>query len=241
MSAGLLWLAFAAGIGEALRRCGVPPRLWPEALRAGIAGCGAYGPAVYVLLFAVRPLTFIPATVMTVASGLIWGPWRGTLFTLVGENISAGVAFWTARFLGREWASNLGDGLLGDLERRVSADSFRTVLLLRLFFAPFDMVNFACGMTGMDYRSFAAATFAGIVPGVVCFVLFGASWSDPRLLAFSGATLTLCLVGARLLGGNAPSHDGSSLPASRRARFPFFGAAAAETEPADVHAAPDHE
>lgn len=199
-AAGLAWLALAAATGEALRRRGVPPRLWPEALRAWIGGFGVYGPAVYVLLFAVRPLTFLPATFMTVASGLIWGPVGGTLFTLVGENISAGAAFWAARVLGREWTADLENGLLRRLERRLSGDGFRAVLLLRLFFAPFDVVNFACGLTAMSYRAFAAATFIGIVPGVVCFVLLGSSWRDPRLLAFSGVVLALGLGCARLLG-----------------------------------------
>lgn len=198
-AAGLLWLAFAAAAGETLRRSGVPPRVWPEALRAWIGGFGPFGPAVYVLIFVVRPLTFLPATVMTVASGLIWGPLGGTLFTLLGENISAGVAFWVARFLGREWTAGLENAVLNRLARRLSGDEFRTVLLLRLFFAPFDMVNFASGLTSMSYRSFAAATFVGIIPGVICFVLLGSSWRDPRLLAFSAGVLALGLGGARLM------------------------------------------
>lgn len=200
MVAGLVWLALAAATGEALRRRGVPPRLWPEALRGWIGALGPYGPAVYVLIFAVRPLTFLPATFMTVASGMIWGPLGGTLFTLVGENISAGVAFWAARLVGREWTKGLEDGVLSRLERRLSGDAFRSVLLLRLFFAPFDVVNFASGLTGMSYGAFAAATFVGIVPGVIGFVFLGCSWRDPRLLAFSGAVLALGLGGARLLG-----------------------------------------
>ncbi|MBI3566354.1 MAG: TVP38/TMEM64 family protein [Elusimicrobia bacterium] len=193
------WVAFAGATGEVLRRRGVPPHLWPEALRAWISGLGPYGPAVYVLIFAVRPLTFVPATFMTVASGLIWGPLGGTLFTLVGENISAGVAFWAARLIGREWTKSLAGGVLSGLERRLSADAFRSVLILRLLFAPFDVVNFAAGLTGMSYAAFAAATFVGIVPGVICFVFLGSSWRDPRLLVFSGAVLALALGGAKLL------------------------------------------
>lgn len=198
-------MAIAAATGEVLRRRGVPPRLWPDALRAWIGGFGPFGPAVYVLLFAVRPLTFLPATFMTVASGLIWGPLGGTAFTLVGENISAGVAFWAARLVGREWAASLEDGLLRRLERRVSEDAFRAVLLLRLLFAPFDVVNFACGLTGMRYRAFAAATFVGIAPGVVCFVLLGCSWRDPRLLAASAAVLGVGLGAARVLKRGEPA------------------------------------
>jgi len=201
--AGLLWLGFAVAIGEALRRGGVPPRLWPEELRAGIAACGAYGPAVYVLLFAIRPLTFIPATVMTVASGLIWGPWEGILFTLIGENISAGTAFWAAKLLGRDWISVAADGYLKRLHRGTGGDSFRTVLLLRLFFAPFDVVNFACGLSGMEYRRFAGATFIGIVPGAAGFVLMGSSWRDPRFLLLSVAMLAAGLAVARMIGGRA--------------------------------------
>ena len=49
--------------------------------------------ATYVVLYAVRPLLLFPATLLTVASGLIFGPWLGTLFTVVGENASANLAF----------------------------------------------------------------------------------------------------------------------------------------------------
>lgn len=199
VSAGALWLALAGAAAVFLRRQGLPPARWPEALRVWIAARGVWGPALYILIFVVRPLVFLPPTVLTAASGLVWGPLGGTFVTLVGENVSAAVAFWGARVVGGGWAARVEHPLLARLRRRLCGDAFRAVLVLRLLFAPFDLVNFACGLTTMSYRAFAAATFLGILPGVTCIVLLGSSWRDPRLLAVSAAALALGLGGARAL------------------------------------------
>ena len=79
---------------------------------------GLWGPLIYVLLYAVRPLILFPATFLSVAGGFVFGPVLGVLYTIIASNISSTVAFFVGRFF--------GEGLLRDvvdpvqLLRRVS-------------------------------------------------------------------------------------------------------------------------
>ena len=75
----------------------------PRLLEQWLSDVGLFRAAlIYIVIYAVRPLILFPATLLTVASGLIFGPWLGTLFTVVGENSSANLGFVLVRWLGRD-------------------------------------------------------------------------------------------------------------------------------------------
>lgn len=146
----------------------------PQALAKLLGQFGLYRAALcYILLYAVRPLIFFPATLLTIASGLVFGPWLGILFTIVGENASANVAFLVARWFGRSWVEKHESLQLQSWEQRLSHNGMLTVLIMRLLMLPFDAVNYGCGLTAMRQRDFAIGTFIGILPALIAFVLLG--------------------------------------------------------------------
>lgn len=194
-----IWIGGAALIAYALLRTGIPVTAMPDALRRLIFATGGWGPALYILLYVIRPLILFPASILTIASGLVWGPLLGTAYTLVGENLSAASAFWLARYFGRDWAAGLELRLLKGVDNHLQEHGFITVMILRLAFLPFDPVNFACGITGMRFRDYAAGTFFGIVPGAVSFVYFGSAWYDRRNLLIAALAFAAGLAVAHLL------------------------------------------
>ncbi len=150
----------------------------------------------YIVIYALRPLVFFPATLLTIASGLLFGPWLGILFTIIGENASANFAFLLARWFGRSWVEKHEPTQIRQWEERLSHNGLLTVLILRLIMLPFDAVNYGCGLTSMRQRDFAVGTFIGIMPALISFVLLGgigAAGVQNRLLLLLMSVLFLLL------------------------------------------------
>lgn len=152
----------------------LPLRETPQALEAALRNFGLYRAALcYIVLYTLRPLILFPATLLTISSGLLFGPWLGILFTVVGENASANFAFLLARWFGRDWVTRHESLKMQQWQQRLSEKGLVTVLIMRLLMLPFDAVNYGCGLTAMKQRDFAIGTFIGIFPGLISFVLLG--------------------------------------------------------------------
>lgn len=142
---------------------------------AGLLTDSLFGPLLYMIIYAIRPLLFFPATVLTLLGGFLFGP-IGILYTIVGSNASAMVTFGIGWFFGQDILDEEGTGVIQRYTRRMRENSFETVLIMRLIFLPYDLVNYASGFLKINWRAFLAATAIGSVPGTVSFVLFGASF-----------------------------------------------------------------
>lgn len=172
-------------------------RLTPEALRKLIVACGWWGPAVYILLYTLRPLLLFPAIILTLAGGLAFGPWWGTLYVVIGGLGGAAVCFALARYLGRERVQQyLGRYVpLEMLEDQSREYGFRTLLMMRLVpVFPYDPVSYLCGLSAMRWRDYLAATTLGMIPGAVAYNVLGYSMSDIFSPTFLLAVLLLVVV-----------------------------------------------
>lgn len=169
-----------------------------------------YAPVAYIVIYTLRPLIFFPAMWLTILSGSLFGFWGGVIYTIIGENLSASLAY----VLGRFFASDESSGRLGMLARwrsLLDEQAFTSVLILRVIYAPFDVVNYGCGLLSVPWAPYALATLIGIMPGLVTFVSFGASVNfgeflhhyqdfspgdlfDARQLIISGSLLALSLM-----------------------------------------------
>jgi uncharacterized membrane protein YdjX (TVP38/TMEM64 family) len=146
----------------------------PYLLEQMLNEVGLYRAAlIYVVLYAVRPLILLPATLLTVASGLIFGPWLGTLFTVIGENASANLGFAIARWFGRSAVEKRVTTKISRWDEKLKHNGIVTVMIMRLIMLPFDAVNFGCGLTAIRQRDYAIGTFLGILPSLIGFVLLG--------------------------------------------------------------------
>jgi uncharacterized membrane protein YdjX (TVP38/TMEM64 family) len=134
------------------------------------------GPLLFILIYTVRPLAFFSATVITLLAGSIWGPILGVLYTVIGSNASATVAYALGRFLGQgALDENASSGIISRYAERMRRNSFETILIMRFIFLPYDLVNYLGGFLRIKYRPFILATILGSIPGTITFVLAGAS------------------------------------------------------------------
>jgi uncharacterized membrane protein YdjX (TVP38/TMEM64 family) len=100
------------------------------------------------------------------------------LYTVIGSNLSATVAYYVGRFFGQGLLTE-GDGensgLLQRYADRMRQNSFETILVMRFIFLPYDLVNYLAGILRIDWKAFILASLLGSIPGTIAFVSFGAS------------------------------------------------------------------
>lgn len=134
-----------------------------------------YGPLLYIIVYALRPIIFFPATLLTLLSGALFGFWQGVLFTVFGENMSANFAYFLGRVFGKDILPEDGVGILNKWQEKVQKRGFESVLIMRFIYLPFDAVNYGCGILRVKWKEYFLATLIGIMPGLMAFVGFGAS------------------------------------------------------------------
>lgn len=203
----LCWAGAFGGYQWYAWRHGLAPLAAAQRLVA-LLGAGGYGPLLYILAYVLRPLVLFPSILLTVAGGFVFGPVWGVLYTIIGGNASALLAYLVGRFFGR---GVLEDGAARGLARRYAArlrrHGFETVFILRLLFVPYDAVNYLAGFLRIRWAPFLLATALGSVPATIAVVLFGASLArfdgslpslDHRALAASAALFLFGVGLARL-------------------------------------------
>ena len=171
-------------------------RLTPEQIRAFALSCGAWAPASYLLMYA-QPLVPLPASVMMMAAGLLFGPWQGLLIALAGATARACSQFAVARLMGREAVAGLLRGRTKLLEQRIAAQGFMTVLLVRLIpNFPSDIQNYGLGFSSVRFWPYALGTLVGFFPWVVVFVYLGHVLTSSRAICIALIVLVLASAGA---------------------------------------------
>jgi uncharacterized membrane protein YdjX (TVP38/TMEM64 family) len=93
-----LTIAFAFWLGQ---RFGLHENLSPQNIRDFIVGFGLWAPIIYVFIYILRVFVLFPASILSIAGGLAFGPFWGTFYTVIGATLSSSVAFLLARWLGR--------------------------------------------------------------------------------------------------------------------------------------------
>ena len=169
----------------------------------------SYGPLLFILLYTVRPLLLFPATLLTIAAGFVFGPLLGVVLIVIGSNASALLAYVVGRFFGQGLLSEgKAGGIVQRYTTRLREHSFETVFVLRLLFAPYDLVNYLAGFLRIRWVPFIAATALGALPGTLAFTLFGASIErfdggipalNPWVLAASVALFLVSLALSRII------------------------------------------
>ena len=171
---GTLWLGLFLFAMYSWWLSGISLTSIPLLLEEWLDDVGLFNAAlIYIVIYAVRPLILFPATLLTIASGLIFGPWLGTLFTIIGENASANFGFSLSRWFGREAVTSHSTEMMNRWDSKLEQNGLVAVLTMRLIMLPFDAVNFGCGLTSIRHRDYAIGTFIGILPSLIGFVLLG--------------------------------------------------------------------
>lgn len=154
-------------------------------IRRWILSFGFWAPAIYMLIYTIRPLVFFPASILSIAGGLAFGAWQGTLYTIIGATLGAMLSFIIAKSVGKSLVRKEWTGNAGKIQSQMEQNGFLYVLLFR--FIPvinFDLISYAAAFAKVRFGSFALATLIGIIPGTFAYNFLGSSFisGNPRIM-----------------------------------------------------------
>jgi len=142
-----------------------------------------WGPLLFIIAYTIRPLTFLPATAMTVLAGTFFGLWWGIIYTIIGANLGASLAYIIGRFFSSKTPTSASDtSLFTRFGEQCRTSPFMTILTMRLLFLPYDLINYGAGILRVPYLAYIFATVIGTLLGTIMFVSLGASVSVPELI-----------------------------------------------------------
>lgn len=142
---------------------------------------GKYAYVVFLVIFALKPLILIiPSNILSISSGIVFGPFLGTILTTMGFFVSGSLAFFIARVLGQEAVNKILRGKALNLNNRLEQNGFKVMFFLRLIpVLPYDPVSYAAGLSKVKYRDFIISSVVGVVPEVICYSIIGENAMNP--------------------------------------------------------------
>ena len=178
----LAGLGLAAGLFVVFK-----PQQYLKSALDGIAGLGAWAPVLFVLLYVVACVLFLPGSVLTLGAGAVFGIFRGICLSSLAATLGASAAFLVGRHLARGAVEKRTavNPTFRSMDDAVAREGWRIVLLTRLSpLFPFNLLNYAFGITRVTFREYVLASWLGMLPGTVLYVYLGAVAGE---LAASGA------------------------------------------------------
>lgn len=178
---------------------GVPP---PGEIRNLVAAAGWAGPVLFAAVYAGLSLTPVPATVLSVGAGVLFGFPLGVPVVMAGAFTGAAVGFLLARHLGRATLRGVGGDRLARLDDLLRRRGLLAVLAVRMVpVLPFAVINMACGLSALRTRDYLVGSALGMLPAVTAFVGIGAYGAEPGSVPFlvSAGGLAVLLVGGTVL------------------------------------------
>ena len=179
-----------------------------QSIRDWVTGFGALAPIAYILVWVVLPVFFFPVPILALAGGLSFGLWIGTLYTLIGAALNSSLMFWLAKLLARDMVNKylkekMPQKWWDKFMKAEGNESFLIVFICRLIPAmPYNVINYASGLTNIPFSKYTIATIIGILPGTVIFLNVGDKILDIHSPEFivSIVLVILLTLGSILLG-----------------------------------------
>jgi uncharacterized membrane protein YdjX (TVP38/TMEM64 family) len=152
-----------------------------------IRGIGALAPIAFVAIYIAACVLFLPGSILTIGAGVIFGVVRGSIYVSIAATLGATAAFLVGRYFARDWIARKleGNAKFKAIDEAVGREGWKIVLLTRLSpVFPFNLLNYAYGLTRVSLRDYFFASWAGMIPGTILYVYIGSISGD---LAGAGA------------------------------------------------------
>jgi uncharacterized membrane protein YdjX (TVP38/TMEM64 family) len=190
----LVSAVIAAGIGLVARYRG---EIDVAAIETWLAGFGALAPILFIVAYTVCVIFFVPATLLTLAGGMLFGPIWGTVYNLVAATIAATLMMLIARYIAGDFVATRSARWLRAIMAGVDEEGWRFVFLMRLIPGiPFAVLNYGFGLTRIRLGPYALATLFGMVPAAIVINYVGYAGREAALGGEAVAEKALIGLGA---------------------------------------------
>jgi uncharacterized membrane protein YdjX (TVP38/TMEM64 family) len=158
-----------------------------------VAGLGPAGVIAFIAIYVLACVFMLPGSVLTLGAGAVFGLVPGTLICSVAATLGATAAFLVGRYLARERVARMIEGNVRfrAIDEAVGREGWKIVGLTRLSpVFPFNLLNYAYGITKVGLRDYVLASWIGMLPGTVMYVYLGSLAGSLATLGRPGAGRT---------------------------------------------------
>ena len=158
-----------------------------------VSELGPWGPAAFLLVYVGATVLLLPGSILTLGAGFVYGLGWGTVLVSASSTLGATASFLIGRHLAR-------DGVAGRIrayprfaavDEAVAREGRKVVVLTRLSPAfPFNLLNYAFGITRVKVRHYILASWLGMLPGTILYIYIGSLAGDLATLGIGERTRT---------------------------------------------------
>lgn len=160
---------------------------------AWISGLGAWGALIFIIIYILACVFFLPGSILTLGAGVVFGLIEGTVLVSISSTFGATAAFIVGRYFARDWVARRieSNPRFKTIDDAVAKEGWKIVGLTRLSpVFPFNLLNYAYGLTKVSLRDYFFASWIGMLPGTIMYVYIGSLAGDLARLSTGGRTRT---------------------------------------------------
>jgi uncharacterized membrane protein YdjX (TVP38/TMEM64 family) len=166
----------------------------PQLVKKEVVEWGIWGPIIYMLAYAIGPSFLVPGAVMTIAAGLAFGTGWGSLYSLIGADVGAVVAFGAGRWLGKSFVERIVGERFREVLKKIARNGFQIIFYLRMVpVIPYNALNLLAGASPIKFKDYFWASMIGMIPGTILFAFLGDALWHPMSPRFFLAVLLIAL------------------------------------------------
>ena len=167
----LLSVGLIIGLIFALRASGAGQFFDLTAMRSVFTDHGAWSIAIFIGLFALGNLAFIPNWIFLLAAVLALGRWQGGLLTYAAAMVSCAVTFLVGRLLGGQAFTQLDSPLAIRILAKLNQQPIRAVVVLRTLFQTLAGLNYTLAFSNIGFKQYMVGTALGLPLPIALYCL----------------------------------------------------------------------
>lgn len=145
-----------------------------QLLQQWLDQAGFWAPVIFILIYMIATVLFLPGSILTLAGGALFGPVLGSFCNITGATLGAAISFLISRYLMSDWVSRRAGGKVKQLVHGVEAEGWRFVAFVRLVpLFPFNVLNYALGLTKIRFIEYLLASYIFMLPGAIAYTYVG--------------------------------------------------------------------
>ncbi|WP_336244291.1 TVP38/TMEM64 family protein [Corynebacterium meridianum] len=177
-------------------------------LRSWAGETGPWFPLLFFTGYVLVTQFPVPRTILTLTSGILFGPVTGVLIALTATTTSAALSLVLMRTLLGEWIGpRLTHPAVAGINARLRQRGWLAVASLRMIaVVPFSVLNYTAALTQVSLPAFTVATFIGSAPGTVATVILGdalVGHTDPTVVVVT-VVITLAGISGLIVDSRLP-------------------------------------
>ena len=204
LTVGARWATIACVVASVvLLLLALPLDSLVEALQARIASLGFWAPFAYAATYGLAATLFVPGSALSLAAGVLFGVWLGTVVVWFGATLSIVLSFLIARYAARARVEAVARTRprFAAVDRAIGEQGWKIVALMRLSpVFPFSLQNYFFGITAIGFWPSCLASAVFIIPGTFLYVYLGYAGGEAAVAAGGAGDTDPWKLGLQLVG-----------------------------------------